>query len=437
MKATRGLAALAAIGVVAAATLSGATGASARNADTGRSEHDRVVAFWTNERVARAIPRDFDYDPETKSFRPSAKPNGGGGGTGSTTTTLGSSWTAGGEVLKATGKVLFAMGGTYYVCSASVADDTVSGRSIILTAGHSAYDETNHAFATNWMFVPDYDSAPATLTTSGSFCAQTSLGCWTASALVVAGGFANAGGFNNQAIVHDYTFAMVGAGGKSGTAQLDSTVGGHPIQFSAVSGGADTYLFGYPAAGKYRGNDLVYCRGPLGFDPNVANATYRVGCNMTGGSSGGGWYHAIRRRLGHAGVGQLVRLQRHHCDARSQAQRRDAVDVRHGRVGDQQHDRSLSVPISGPQGPGPQRGAVGLARREQRDRVDHDDPFRRLEARDAAFGEPRAAPIEVETGCAHDERAHPLARGAHRARRRRPRDRRGGGPPTAPRSRRR
>lgn len=109
------------------------------------------------------------------------------------------SWTAGGEVLKTTGEVLFAMGGTYYVCSASVADDTVSGRSIILTAGHCVYDETGGAFATNWMFVPDYDSAAASLNTSGSFCANTSLGCWTASALVAAGGFTTAGGFNDQA----------------------------------------------------------------------------------------------------------------------------------------------------------------------------------------------------------------------------------------------
>jgi hypothetical protein len=115
-------------------------------------------------------------------------------------------------------------------------------------------------------------------------------GCWTASALVVADGFATAGGFNSQAIVHDYAFAAVGAGGKSGAAQLDATVGGHPIQFSSLPGGADTYLFGYPAAGKYRGKDLVYCRGPLGFDANVANATYRVACNMTGGSSGGPWF---------------------------------------------------------------------------------------------------------------------------------------------------
>jgi hypothetical protein len=267
----------------------GATGAGASKPDApGASSHDRTVAFWTNERVAKAVPRDFIYDAKNKSFRPNAKPAPGGGGT--TSTTIGSSWTAGGEVLKTTGKVLFAMGGRYYVCSASVADDTTSGRSIILTAGHCAYDETNGAFATNWMFVPDYDSAAANLTSSGSFCTQTSLGCWTASSLVVASGFATAGSFNDQAIVHDYAFAAVGAGGKSGTAQLDSAVGGHPIQFSAVNAGADTSLFGYPAEGKYRGKDLVYCRGALGFDASAANATYRVGCNMTGGSSGGPWF---------------------------------------------------------------------------------------------------------------------------------------------------
>src|SRR5437870_4177035 len=193
MQAKRRIAAAtaAAMLVIVATTISGATGAGAGSASqSGQSAHDRVVAFWTNERVAHAIPRDFDFDPKSRSFRPSAKPAaGGGGGSG---TTLGSSWTAGGEVLKTTGKVLFAMGGTYYVCSASVADDTVSGRSIILTAAHCAYDESGGAFATNWMFVPDYDSAPAPLNTSGSFCASTSLGCWTASALVVADGYASA-----------------------------------------------------------------------------------------------------------------------------------------------------------------------------------------------------------------------------------------------------
>jgi hypothetical protein len=278
----------AALSICLATALSGSAGATPGDAARpARSEHDRVVAFWTNGRVARAIPRDFTFDPASRSFRPAAKPGGGSGGS---STTLGSSWTTGGEVLKTTGKVLFAMGGSYYVCSASVADDTASGRSIILTAGHCAYDESGAAFASNWMFVPDYDTAPVSLNTSGSFCAITSLGCWTASALVVARDYATAGGSNHHAVAHDYASAVVGAGGKSGTAQLDSTVGGHPIQFSAVTGGADTYLFGYPAEGRYRGKDLTYCRGSLGFDPNTANATYRVGCNMTGGSSGGPWF---------------------------------------------------------------------------------------------------------------------------------------------------
>lgn len=265
--------------------IAGTANVAAAQPDTPSSEHDRIVAFWTKARVARAIPRDFVFDPATKTYRPAARPGGG-----SSSTTLGSSWTAGGEVLETTGKVLFAMGGSYYVCSASVVDDTVTGRSLVLTAAHCAYDETAGAFATNWMFVPDYDSAPAPLTTSGSFCASTTLGCWTASALVVHNGYATAGGFNDQAVVHDFAFAVVNGGGKSGTAQLDATVGGHPIRFSSVSGGADTYLFGYPASGKYKGKDLVYCRGPLGFDPYTANATYRVGCNMTGGSSGGPWF---------------------------------------------------------------------------------------------------------------------------------------------------
>jgi hypothetical protein len=274
----------------------GTSTAGATRPASGQSEHDRIVAFWTNARVARAIPRDFVFDPKTKTFQKAAP-------TGSSTTNLGSSWTAGGAVLKTTGKVLFAMGGSYWVCSASVVKDTVSGRSIILTAGHCAYDETGHAFATNWMFVPSYDTAPAPLTASGSFCANTTYGCWTASALVVDNGFATAGSFNNQAVVNDFAFAVVGKGGKSGTADLDTTVGAQSVQFSAAPSGSDTYLFGYPAAGKYKGNDLVYCRGPLGFDSNISNATYRVACNMTGGSSGGPWFSAFS-----SGSGTIISL---------------------------------------------------------------------------------------------------------------------------------
>ncbi len=291
-----------------AATL--AVGSAARPVTTPSqaSEHQRIVEFWTNERVAQAIPRDFILTPG-KGYLP-AKPGGGGGkpgggggkpGGGGSTTVLGASWKGAENVFKTTGKVLFALGNTYYVCSASTVADTVTKRSIVLTAGHCAYDETAggslSGFATNWMYIPDYDAAPAPLTTSGLFCDNTLYGCWTASSLVVAKEFATAGGFNDQAVLHDYAFAVVGPGGKDNT-ELDSTLGSQSIAYTTGLLNDDTYAFGYPAAGKYKGNDLVYCRGPLEFDPHNNDLTYRLGCKMTGGSSGGGWFRDFKEGSG-------------------------------------------------------------------------------------------------------------------------------------------
>ena len=53
------------------------------------------------------------------------------------------------------------------------------------------------------------------------------------------------------------------------------------------------YAFGYPAAGKYRGKDLVYCAGNIFTDPYASNQTLGMTCNMTGGSSGGPWLSAF------------------------------------------------------------------------------------------------------------------------------------------------
>ncbi len=282
-----------ALAVVAALASTGVSGAAvAAPGPSTQSEHARIIEFWTHARVAQAKPRDFVFDPPSHSFRPTARAGGGGkpGGGGSTTSVLGASWTKGGAVVESTGKVLFSLGGSYYLCSASVVDDSVAGRSIILTAAHCTYDETNGGFAENWTFIPNYDAAPAPLSTSDAgYCDDTKWGCWTAFALVVSNDYATAGGFNDQAVQHDYAFAVVGSGGHENQ-ELDGLVGGQGIQFSLVFGNPVTYLFGYPAAQKYKGNDLVYCSGPLGLDPNTGNSTYRVGCNMTGGSSGGPWF---------------------------------------------------------------------------------------------------------------------------------------------------
>lgn len=290
--------------VSAVAVTGGPVQAGNGNGTDKRAEHAKVEAFWTPARVARAVPRDFEIDPETgKAKQVRARPAAGGG------TTAGTSWTKGGAVLETTGKVLFAMGGSYYVCSASVVKDgsVGNGRSIILTAAHCVYDEANNAFATNWMFIPDYDSKPVPLDTAGSFCATTSKGCWVADHLVVSNAFASESGFTSLAILHDYAFAVVSDGGLSGTAELDASVpgGGQDIAFGTASSNISISLFGYPAAQKYNGTDLIYSRGPLGRDPYQNNATYKVTSDQTGGSSGGPWFKDFKDGTG---FGTLVSI---------------------------------------------------------------------------------------------------------------------------------
>lgn len=221
----------------------------------------------------------------------------GSGGGGSTGEVVGESWETEGGVKETTGKVLFALGSNYYVCSASVIPDPVAdgSHSYVMTAAHCVYDGARGGrFATNWMFVPDYDSLPAPITTNGSFCTDTTYGCWTADALVVDSGFASQRRFTSTATLHDYAVVRVGAGGDGGGVQLDDAVGTQSVSFAEgtldADSDPDTHLFGYPAASPYDGTDLVYSFGDLGRDPLNDNRTYRVASDMTGGSSGGPWF---------------------------------------------------------------------------------------------------------------------------------------------------
>jgi V8-like Glu-specific endopeptidase len=255
-------------------------------ADNPGAEHRRIVEYWTPERVAAAQPADRVVDTKGRTA-PAArggggtkgKPGGGGdsGGGGTTTSVLGASWTGGGEVLKTTGKVLFTLGSSNYVCSASLVNDGVAGRAVAATAGHCVYDERNGKFATNWMFVPAFDSAP-TFT-----CSSTAYGCWTATSLVTTTAWSG-GDFNG-----DIGFAVLGAGGKN-NAQADDVVGSQAIAFNTVHP-TFVHAFGYPAEGKYAGSDLVYCAGTDSADRySSSSTTYGVSCDLNGGSSGGPWF---------------------------------------------------------------------------------------------------------------------------------------------------
>jgi hypothetical protein len=241
-----------------------------------RADHDRVVAFWTKARIAAAKPRDMTLQPRVK---PAA------GVKLAAAAVTGAQWPDGkGLVYRATGRILFSMAGGLWVCSGAVATETKTDRSIVVTAAHCAYDQASKTFATNWMFMPEFDKSPQLFD-----CSLTSRGCWTATSLVVSAGFANRGGFDLTSAQSDWAFAVVGNGGLDGATTLDTTVGSFNLSFSSYGSGTATSAFGYPYAAPYDGSQLVYCQGGLGFDFWTLNRTYRLGCNQTGGSSGGEW----------------------------------------------------------------------------------------------------------------------------------------------------
>ena len=262
------------------------------------AEDARVYAYWTTERIASARPRDFG---PSGHLVPRAKPVGGSG-------VIGASWTGGGDVVKKTGKVYFSMGGGNWQCSGSVIADSRSGFSTVLTAGHCAIDETTGEFATNWVFIPSWDTKPASFSTACNTNA-TQYGCWRALGLYVHFGFADAGSFNDQAVTHDWAFAVVANGSSSG--QLDTTVGGgYALSANTITTSSRVQPFGYPAAGKYHGNDLTWCAGSPSVDVTTRNVpeqkTWGVVCDMTGGSSGGPWFIGLTESGTGAGNGGVV-----------------------------------------------------------------------------------------------------------------------------------
>lgn len=248
------------------------------------SEHDRITQFWTTDKIAKAKPRDYVFDFVKGDFKlTNAREK-------SVMKPLGTTWSTQGDVVHTTGKVYFTMGKAYYTCTGTVIDDTASDRSIVLTAAHCAYDDLyTHAYATNWMFVPDFSSSFTKLNGKGEFCQKTSKGCWTAEHFLIPYDYADRADYDEDAVLHDYAFITVGLGGKS-NAHLDATVGGNPIVFTTKTVGTATSAFGYPGALKFSGKALKYCQGALALDRYNGYESYKVPCQLSGASAGGPWF---------------------------------------------------------------------------------------------------------------------------------------------------
>jgi V8-like Glu-specific endopeptidase len=249
--------------IAAAALLLGAAGAAeARNVPHQNVESpSKVRAYWTAERMRAAVP--VDRVKGAGPPRENAKPGGGGGGGTSPATSVEVTIPPG-SPLTAHGKVFFSDGGANYVCSGTALEGNV-----VWTAGHCV-NEGPGGYYTNFMFVPAYIDGAAPL------------GKFPASTLLTTGGWRLTGQFGVD----------VGAAIPSTNATgqtLDQAVVERTPVFN--SSRAQSYsAYGYPAARPFNGRRMRVCNTAWSRnDTSATPDTMGVPCDMTGGSSGGGW----------------------------------------------------------------------------------------------------------------------------------------------------
>jgi hypothetical protein len=221
--------------------------AQAEAVDQARVE---VVNYWTEERMRNAIPLDIVQGAERK------KPRAAFPFTRYEPSTYN----------PAHGKVFFSDGSANYVCSGTAL--TSGNESVVWTAGHCV-NEGPGSFYTNWAFVPAYRDGARPY------------GTWTARMLLTTAGWGQQGDFS-----YDLGAAVMNT---SGGGTLTDTVGSRGAAFNQPA--AQHYLaHGYPAAPPFTGGRMFVCESDLGTRDTSANPpTMGIGCDMTGGSSGGGW----------------------------------------------------------------------------------------------------------------------------------------------------
>jgi V8-like Glu-specific endopeptidase len=243
------------------------------DAATTRAAHDKVVDYWTPQRMRNAVPADVLVAGKDKSSaggsvaagRPTVVPQAKAKPAG-VADYQGGYYSGGGEVRDTTGKVFFTLGGTNYVCSGSAVSS--GNEDVVLTAGHCV-NEGPGAYATNFAFVPAYDDGARPY------------GTFTARQLITTTQWRNSGDFD-----YDVAFAVMNT---LNGAHLTDVVGGQSIGFNQARG-QYMYSFGYPAGSPYDGSDIAWCHGTVVQDTYGGSADQGLNCNMTGGSSGGPWF---------------------------------------------------------------------------------------------------------------------------------------------------
>lgn len=170
---------------------------------------------------------------------------------------------------------------------------------LVWTAGHCVHAGGNGGWYRNIVFVPSYNdlgkseaqlgnAAPAEVAPYGNWWAD-----WVSTSNEWIQGGSETGG---AGAAYDYSVLHVKP--EQGSKSLEETVGAAlDVDFSAPAAteAGTMGAWGYPAAPPYNGLQMFKCLDQPGrFSLSPALPTmYRIGCTMTGGSSGGGWFRVV------------------------------------------------------------------------------------------------------------------------------------------------
>ncbi|MER8186197.1 hypothetical protein [Kitasatospora sp. NPDC094015] len=183
-------------------------------------------------------------------------------------------------------------------CSGTVVTDPANpGRSnLVWTAAHCVHEGKDGSWFKKISFVPSYNRTGAASGGRRATLEQLApYGVWTMDAGYVSPQWVQEGS-EKGGPASQFDFAVFHVHSEDSARSLEETVGGSvPVWFNAPTatiGAVSAY--GYPAEAPFDGRELEHCDSRIKLTPYVYDAERppmnAMGCTMTGGSSGGGWF---------------------------------------------------------------------------------------------------------------------------------------------------
>jgi hypothetical protein len=240
---------------------------------SGGSSAGATSRYWTPRRMRRAEPLSIVIDRDSPDSPPARSPRTLAGATVNAELGDPSAYPD-----RTHGKVFFRLGRRSYTCSATVLDSPKGN--VVITAGHCVHPgKPKKDFASKWTFVPGYEDG------------ESPFGRFPFKRLYALRGWTRKGNYN-----YDIATAKL-RGNKKFPDVEQAAGGGRGIDWDIprdTTRQLDFDVWGYPVAGgQFDHRKLYVCHTSWALDDPEpeprGEPPFGVGCDLTKGSSGGGW----------------------------------------------------------------------------------------------------------------------------------------------------